>query len=32
MAPSSYEDVLASAQQLTTEEQARLIEDLQDAA
>ncbi len=32
MATISYEDVLSSAQQLTTEEQARLIEDLQDAA
>ena len=32
MAAMSYEDVLTSAQQLTTEEQARLIEDLQDAA
>ncbi len=32
MAAMSYEDVLTSAQQLTTEEQARLIEDPQDAA
>lgn len=32
MATTSYEDVLANAQQLTDEEQAQLIEDLQDAA
>ena len=32
MAAMSYEDVLAGAQQLTMEEQARLIEDLRDAA
>jgi len=32
VAISTYEDVLNSAQQLTDDEQARLIEDLQDSA
>ncbi len=32
MATISYDDVPSSSQQLTTDEQARLIEDLQDAA